>query len=94
MDKIKELDLYKLAGVDLLDKAIQYWTSDSETAFEKAAALEQEDLDIPFWTESEKSKVDHGLEQWQDDLEEIAVKLPKKTLAELVNFVYLRRPQV
>lgn len=94
MEKIRELPLYQLAGVDLLDKAIQYWTSDPETALEKATALEQEDLDIPFWTDSEKSKVDHGLEQWQDDLEEIAIKLPKKTLAELVNFVYLSRPQM
>lgn len=94
MTKVKELPLHKLAGVALLDRAIQYWTSDPEEALDKVSKLEQEDLDVSYWTEAEMKKLDQGIERWQDDMEEIAKGLSKKTVADVVNFIYLSRPQM
>lgn len=97
MTKVKQLPNYRLAGVAFLDKALQIFSEvqgDFNQALNEVSQLSLPDVNVPVWTDPEIQKLDEALEEWHDDLEGIAKTLPKKTTADLVNYVYTFRPEL
>ena len=92
MDEAKQQAIYFSSGVVFLDRALAIWTRNPRTATKELISVTLEDIDVPVWTEAEITKLDEGIEEHQDDLEEIADSLPKKRLKDVVNYIYIAKP--
>lgn len=92
MDTVKKMPLFEKVGVPLLDKALQLWQAKRADAPENVRKLKLADLKRSEWTEDDMQKIDDGLQEWEEELDEIAKTLPGKKIGEVVDFVYTKRP--
>lgn len=88
--------LYKAAGVALLDRALTLFhtSTDAEVALQSLERLTMRELGVAEWSEAEQQKFEEGLEEFQDDLEELARTLPRKRTADVVHHYYVSRPDL
>lgn len=92
LDNVKKLPLYQVAGVSLLNQALLRWQADPSAAWAAVQKLSKREFRITNWSPADIAHLDEGLEEVGDDIAELRRFVPNKTLQELVNYVYIRRP--
>lgn len=86
------MPLYESAGVNLLNSALLKWKADPSAAKAAVSRMNKRDFRLTNWSIADVAKIDEILEDFGDDIAEVSKLMPNKSLAELVNFVYVKRP--
>lgn len=89
--QVRQLPLYKIAGVSLLDRALVYHRESAsyEQAFEKAKNLSPKSLGFVTWSESDSHKMDGAIQDLGEDLRGMMKHFPKKTSGDIASFYYI-----
>lgn len=94
MDKLlndtKALPVYKVAGVDLIDKVLSLvGTSSIAEAIPTARGITQTQLGHAIWSTEESTKLVQGVAHHNNDLEEISDEIETKSLSDIVKKYYI-----
>lgn len=94
MEKVKGLPLHGSAGVNLQSAALSRWHADPATAWDMVCKLKKRDFRLTNWSPADCAWLESLAQEVGDDLVEVHKLIPQKTMAELVNYVYTKLPEV
>ncbi|KAM0752172.1 hypothetical protein T439DRAFT_324248 [Meredithblackwellia eburnea MCA 4105] len=90
VDAIRQLPVYEVAGVDLIDRGLGLvHEGDTEKALDDTREVSSVEIGHAVWTEAELKLLSDGARAHGNDIEEIADEIPTKAIGDVVKKYYI-----